>query len=72
MTLDAGGDLRVDAAAAADIDAASVQMPLMARHTATRQAQGFSIDGASAVFAQAFQAPGDLERQWREQPRTPG
>lgn len=58
VALDAGEDLQVDAAAVADIDAAGVQVLLMARHTATCHAQGFSIDGASAVFAQAFQALG--------------
>ncbi|WP_018881870.1 MULTISPECIES: STAS domain-containing protein [unclassified Thioalkalivibrio] len=58
VALDAGEDLQVDATTVADIDAAGVQVLLMARHTATRHAQGFSINGASAVFAQAFQALG--------------
>ncbi|WP_024326832.1 STAS domain-containing protein [Thioalkalivibrio sp. AKL19] len=56
--LDAGENLRVDAASVADIDAAGVQVLLMARHTATRKTQAFLIDGASAVLAQAFQALG--------------
>ncbi|WP_018141309.1 STAS domain-containing protein [Thioalkalivibrio sp. ALJ7] len=58
VALDAGEGLQVDAAGVADIDAAGVQVLLMARHTAKCHAQVFSIDGASAVFAQAFQALG--------------
>ncbi|WP_018880076.1 MULTISPECIES: STAS domain-containing protein [unclassified Thioalkalivibrio] len=58
VALDAGEDLQVDATTVADIDAAGVQVLLMARHCAARHAQGFSIDGASAVLTQAFQALG--------------
>ncbi|WP_018938347.1 MULTISPECIES: STAS domain-containing protein [unclassified Thioalkalivibrio] len=56
--LDAGEDLQVDAAAVNDVDAAGVQVLLMARHSATRNAQGCSLSGTSAVLAQALQALG--------------
>ncbi|MGM0672246.1 STAS domain-containing protein [Thioalkalivibrio sp.] len=57
-TLDAGEDLHLESSAVADIDAAGVQVLLMARHAAGRNGQGFSLDSASTVLTQAFRALG--------------
>lgn len=59
--LDAGEDLQLDSAAVNDVDAAGVQVLLMARHSAARKAQGCSLIGTSAVLAQALQALGAPE-----------
>ncbi|WP_018876640.1 lipid asymmetry maintenance protein MlaB [Thioalkalivibrio sp. ALE31] len=56
--LDAGDGLQLESSAVADIDAAGVQVLLMARHAAVRNAQDFSLNEASASLAQAFQALG--------------
>ena len=56
--LDTGEALRLESAAVSDIDAAGVQVLLMARHSAGRNAQDFSLDGASAILTQAFEALG--------------
>lgn len=56
--LDAGEDLKLNAAPVADIDAAGVQVLLMARQVAHQNARDFSLDGTGAVLAQAFQALG--------------
>lgn len=56
--LDVGEDLQLDSAAVTDVDAAGVQVLLMARHSAARNAQGCSLTRTSAVLAQALQALG--------------
>lgn len=56
--LDAGEDLQLDSAAVNDVDAAGVQVLLMARHSAARNAQGCSLSGTSAVLNEALRALG--------------